>query len=131
MLLPFVRLSLGRGLPLAIAVLSLGGATAIAPPSALAQTDEIPYPATFEEEFTEGCLLNAIRAGGLSPETAEDYCACNATTIQNRYSFQQALALYEQVGQANDGRLPAELEAIALTCIDQALENRSARPNTQ
>lgn len=127
MLLPFDRLSLGRGLRAAIAVVSLGGAAAIASPVALAQPNTDAYPPNFEQEFTEGCLLNAMRAGGLSPETAEDYCGCNATTIQNRYSFQEALALYEQVGQSNDGRLPAALEAIATQCLETALENRNAR----
>ncbi|GAB4351572.1 MAG: hypothetical protein Fur0042_19850 [Cyanophyceae cyanobacterium] len=130
MLLPFDRLFLGRGLRAAIALVGLGGAAAIASPVALAQPNNETYPPNFEQEFTEGCLLNAMRAGGLSPETAEDYCGCNVTTIQQRYSFQQAIALYEQVGQSNDGRLPAELEAIANQCLKTALENRNARPNS-
>lgn len=127
MTLPFLSSSFGRGLRVAIAVASLGGAVAIAPPSALAQSDTDQYPPNFEEDFTEGCLLNAIRAGGLSPAMAEDYCGCTVTTIQSRYSFRQALALYDQVGQSNDGRLPGPLEAIASTCLNQAVDNHNAR----
>ncbi|MCG9884996.1 MAG: hypothetical protein MH825_05365 [Cyanobacteria bacterium] len=127
MTLPFLPSVLGRGLPVAIAVASLGGAVAIAPPSALAQSNTDQYPPNFEEDFTEGCLLNAIRAGGLSPDMAEDYCGCTVTTLQSRYSFQQAIALYEQVRQSTNGQLPEPLDAIANTCLNQAVDNHNAR----
>lgn len=126
---------LDRGLRVAIAVVSLGGGLAIAPLAATAQTvgggDSGGYPPNFEQEFTEGCLLNAIRAGGLSPETAERYCGCAVNTLQNRYSFEQAIALYEQVGQSQNGQLPAELDDIARTCLGEVVEGGNGDPTNQ
>ena len=116
------RVARGPWLPIAIAVVCVGGSGAIARPAA-AQTAAGEYPPGFEATFTESCTMNAMRSAGLTPEVAERYCGCAVSSLQSNYTFEEALAIYERVGQSRDGSLPDEFLNIATQCLQQVLAN--------